>query len=298
MRAVELEFDTKAKKRVLRKGELAASSFLVSTCSFPTCVPSIALEYVPASIKLWKETVKLEDNPEDARILLARAVEVIPSSQELWLALARLESPENAPKVLNAARKVIPTSHEIWIAAGRLSEQEGKGAETVDMIISKAIAALKKNGAELSREQWLAEAEKVELQGSVLTSQAIIKATLHLDVEEEDRQDVWMEDALSMEAKGLLGGARSVYAYSLRVFPQKQSIWRKAAELEKAHGSRYALSPFFLPPLCALSLVLTYPHDINRESLLALLERAVTSVPHAEVLWVRCPHLLCQCYVS
>lgn len=197
----------------------------------------IALEYIPASIKLWKETVKLEDNPEDARILLARAVEVIPSSQELWLALARLETPSNAEGVLNKARKAIPTSHEIWIAAGRLSEQQGKG-DMVDLVISKGIAALKKNGAELSREQWFTEAEKVELQGSVLTSQAIIKATIHLDVEEEDRQDVWMEDALSMEAKGLIEGARVVYAYSLRVFPQKQAIWRKAAELEKAHGSR------------------------------------------------------------
>lgn len=112
----------------------------------------------------------------------------------------------------------------------------------VDLVISKGIAALKKNGAELSREQWLSEAEKVESQGSVLTSQAIIKATLHLDVEEEDRQDVWMEDALSMEAKGLIGAARAIYAYSLRVFPQKQAIWRKAAELEKAHGSRWAFS--------------------------------------------------------
>ena len=109
------------------------------------------------------------------------------------------------------------------------------------MIISKGLMALKKNGVELSREIWLAEVEKAELQGSLLTSGAIIKAALHLDVEEEDRMDVWLDDAVSMEAKGLISAARGVYAYCLRVFPMKQAIWRKAAELEKAHGTKFVL---------------------------------------------------------
>ncbi|GAA5881181.1 hypothetical protein JCM16303_004830 [Sporobolomyces ruberrimus] len=237
MRAVELEHETKAKKRVLRK----------------------ALEYIPASVKLWKETVKLEENPEDARILLARAVEVIPHAQELWLALARLESPDRARQVLNKARKTIPTSHEIWIAAGRLQEQEGNHSQ-VDAIIANGVTALKKNGAELSREQWMQEAEKAEAQGSQVTAQAIVKATIHLGIEEEDRLDVWMDDAETMRQKDKIETARAIYAYTLKVFPMKQAVWRKAAELEKAHGTR--------------------------ESLLALLNRAVESVPQAEVLWL------------
>lgn len=204
--------------------------------AFP--IHQTALEYIPASVKLWKQTVDLEDNPEDARVLLSRAVEVIPHSQELWLALARLETPERARAVLNTARKTIPTSHEIWIAAGRLQEQEGNDS-LVEGIISKGVTALKKNGVELTREQWLAEAETAETQGAVLTSQAIVKATLHLDVEEEDRKDVWLEDAQTMEAKGLIGVARAIYAYCINVFPQKMEIWRKAAELEKAHGTKY-----------------------------------------------------------
>jgi pre-mRNA-processing factor 6 len=54
--------------------------------------------------------------------------------------------------VLNKARKTIPTSHEIWIAAGRLQEQEGNTGQ-VEAIIANGVAALKKNGAELAREQ-------------------------------------------------------------------------------------------------------------------------------------------------
>ena len=87
-------------------------------------MPYLALEHIPNSVRLWKETVNLESSITDARVLLSRAVEVIPLSVELWLALARLETPEKAKSVLNKARKAVPTSHEIWIAAGRLLEQE------------------------------------------------------------------------------------------------------------------------------------------------------------------------------
>lgn len=237
--AIGEDLDARCRARDGDQGQKARSEEgLVVVVLFVTADDRTALEYIPASIKLWKETVKLEENPEDARILLARAVEVIPHSQELWLALARLETPSAAESVLNKARKMIPTSHEIWIAAGRLSEQQGKGSDMVDLVMAKGVAALKKNGAELSRESWLAEAEKAESQGSLFTSQAIIKATLHLDVEEEDRMDVWLEDAVSMEVKGHVSAARAIYTYCLRVFPMKQAIWRRAAELEKVHGTK------------------------------------------------------------
>ena len=239
-----------------------------------------ALEYIPASVKLWKETVKLEENPEDARVLLARAVEVIPHSQELWLALARLETPDRARQVLNKARKTIPTSHEIWIAAGRLQEQEGNVSQ-VDAIIANGVAALKKNGAELSREQWLAEAERAEQQGSTVTAQAIIKATIHLDLDEEDRQAVWMDDAETMANKGMVASARAIYAYALNVYPQKQSLWRKAADLEKQHGDQYVS-----PLVSSMRQFADRALLPRRASLLALLERAVESVPQAEVLWL------------
>lgn len=37
--------------------------------------------------------------PEDARVMLTRAVECVPHSVDMWLALARLETYENAKKV-------------------------------------------------------------------------------------------------------------------------------------------------------------------------------------------------------
>lgn len=202
----------------------------------------------------------MEENPSDARILLQRAVEVVPFSDELWLTLARLETPDKAKQVLNKARATIPTSHQIWIAACRLEEQEGKDLDRIEGLMSKGVLALKKNGAELPREQWIKEAEKCESQKSVVTCQAIVKATVHLDVEDEDRRDVWLEDAQSSLANGYVETARAIYSYALNVYPNKSDIWRKAADLEKGHGTK--------------------------DSLLSLLERAVNSCPHSEILWL------------
>ncbi|KAH9173056.1 PRP1 splicing factor, N-terminal-domain-containing protein [Lactarius sanguifluus] len=248
--AADLENDAKARKRVLRR----------------------ALEHIPNSVRLWKETVNLETSPADARTLLSRAVEVIPLSVELWLALARLESPENAKAVLNKARKAVPTSHEIWIAAGRLIEQEAYAAvdsseekraeelERVDKTLVAAVRALRAHGVLLTREQWLKEAERCEAEGAPRTCEAIVSATVAMEVEEEDRLATWLGDAEAAEARGRVGTARAVLAYALRVFPDRRDLWRRAADLEKAHGTR--------------------------ESLDKLLARAVECCPQAEVLWL------------
>ncbi|KAJ8094354.1 U4/U6 x U5 tri-snRNP complex subunit Prp1 [Marasmius tenuissimus] len=248
--AADLEHDAKAKRRVLRK----------------------ALEHIPNSVRLWKETVNLEESAQDARILLSRAVEVIPLSVELWLALAQLETLEKAKAVLNKARKAIPTSHEIWIAAGRLLEQEAtavegkseeekqKAMDMVDKTIEAGVKGLRRHQVLLTREQWLKEAEKCEAQGSVRTCEAIVKATVFMDVEEEDRLDTWIDDAESALARGMVGTARAVLAYALKVYPDKKTLWIRAAGLEKSHGTK--------------------------ESLDSILERAVEHCPQAEVLWL------------
>lgn len=103
IKAADLETEQKAKRRVFRK----------------------ALEHVPNSVRLWKAAVELE-NPDDARILLSRAVECCNTSVELWLALARLETYENARKVLNKARENIPTDKQIWMTAAKLEEANGE----------------------------------------------------------------------------------------------------------------------------------------------------------------------------
>ncbi|RDW92285.1 putative pre-mRNA splicing factor prp1 [Coleophoma crateriformis] len=235
--AMKLESDSRAKKRVLRK----------------------ALDHIPQSVMLWKEAVNLEEDPDDARLLLAKATEIIPLSVELWLALARLETSENAQKVLNKARKAIPTSHEIWIAAARLQEQMGN-ANKIN-VMKRAVQALAKESAMLKREEWITEAEKCEEEGAILTCGNIIRETLGWSLDEDDdRKDIWMEDAKASIGRGKYETARAMYAYALRIFVNSRKLWLAAADLEKNHGSK--------------------------EALWQLLEKAVEACPQSEVLWM------------
>jgi pre-mRNA-processing factor 6 len=247
-----------------------------------------ALEQIPNSVRLWKETVNLETSAADARVILARAVEVIPQSVELWLALARLETPEKAKGVLNKARKAVPTSHEIWIAAGRLIEQEAiredkspedraKELGTIDRTIEAAVRALRQHQVLLTREQWLKEAERCEMEGSPRTCEAIVKATIAIDVEEEDRLDIWVGDAEAAEERGMIGTTRAILAYALKVFPDKRDLWWKAALLEKERGTK---------SVSHRGRASIYRSPIYRESLEAILERAVQHCPQAENLWL------------
>lgn len=235
--AMKLETDPRSKKKVIR----------------------LALEQIPEAEALWKEAVNLEEDPDDARLLLAKATELIPGSVDLWLALARLETPENARKVLNKAGKAIPTSHEIWIAAARLEEQLGQGHKT--SVMKTAVRFLARRNAMPKREEWIAEAERCEEEGAVITCGNIIRETLGWGLDEDDdRKDVWMEDAKSSIGRGKFETARAIYAYALRVFATSKTLWLAAADLERNHGTK--------------------------EALCQVLEKAVEACPHSEVLWL------------
>ncbi|MCJ1266513.1 hypothetical protein MMC22_006398 [Lobaria immixta] len=187
------------------------------------------------SVAFWKDAVNQQDNAEDARLILVEATEAIPSSAELWIALARLETThQQAKKVLNKARLEIPTSYEIWVAALKLQERMGD-TNQVDIMRRAASAMIK-------REEWIREAETSEGEGAILTCNAIIMGTLGYGLDEDnDRKELWMHDARTSIARGKYETARAIAAYALRILANRESVWVAAAELEKHQGSNEAL---------------------------------------------------------
>ncbi|KAH8098417.1 hypothetical protein JL720_1360 [Aureococcus anophagefferens] len=220
---------------------------------------ALAVGKLPTSVKLWRTAIELED-VEDARIMLGRAVECVPHSVDMWLALARLETYENARRVLNQAREAIPTEPAIWLTAAKLEEAHGNGAQLVDRIVAKAVASLAQYQVVIDREQWLKEAEAAELAAAPLTCGAIVRHTIGIGVENEDRKRTWLDDADACASRSAVETARAVYAHALATFPNKKAIWLRACALEKKHGTR--------------------------ELLEATLRKAVQHCPQAEVLWL------------
>lgn len=239
MAAMKLEDDDNSKTRVIQK----------------------ALESNPQSDTLWKELINMQSNPSEAIVLLSKAVELVPLSEDLWLALARLETPKNARKVLQRARKQLRVSRAVWIAAARLEEQD-KGPEgSIDKIMVRGIRDLEKEGGlPNDRTQWILDAELCEKEGAVLTCHAIIKATIGLDVEPEDRESVWMDDARSSIERGAHETARAIYSHALESFPASHSLWLAIVELEKKHGQ-------------------------SKDKLWEMFEKAVSACGNSEVFW-------------
>ncbi|KAL6714718.1 U4/U6 x U5 tri-snRNP complex subunit Prp1 [Lecanora helva] len=200
-----------------------------------------AIDALPKSEKIWRELINGVDDPSEAKLLTAKAVEEIPLSVDLWLGLARLEvvtgNPMDAQKVLNRARIANPTSFRVWIAAARLAEETGKG--NPKQIIKRAVQSLARENAMLKREEWITEAEKLETEGgAVLSLQAIIEETLGFGVDEDDdRKLLFLEDSQASIARGKHETARAINAYALRVFPTSERLWKFATEFERNNGS-------------------------------------------------------------
>lgn len=209
---------------------------------------------------LWKYAVELEEDHEDARILLSRAVECEPTSTELWLALARLETYENARKVLNKAREMIKTDRQIWITAAKLEEAHNNN-RMIEKIVERAIKSLRDEyGVEINRKHWLNDAIDAEKAGSVLTCKAIIKHVIEIGIDEEEREGAWTEDAENFVLQGAFECARTIYEKLIECYSNRESIWLQAAYFEKEHGTN--------------------------ETLINVLQRAVEHCP-SEGLWLR-----------
>ena len=86
-----------------------------------------------------------------------------------------------------------------------------------------------------------AEAAERSQPPMIATCLACVKAVIDLGIEEEDRKRTWMADADEAIKRGSVETARAIYAHALSVFPGKKSIWRRAAQLEKAKGSKESL---------------------------------------------------------
>jgi pre-mRNA-processing factor 6 len=219
-----------------------------------------ALDHNPQSVELWKILINDTEDIESVKLLFAKATQTVPLSEELWRSYARVCGPDDAQKVLNAARKAIPTSWAIWVQACRLQEETGKHG-VCDKVMDRAVKSLIKLSAMPTREEWITQAEICEEEGDVVTAGAIIKATIGWKLDEDDdRRDVWLEDAKNSSARGRYTTARAILAHAVGIFPYSTTVWHASADLEKHHGSI--------------------------EALLKILENAVTACPKSESLWL------------
>ena len=112
----------------------------------------------------------------------------------------------------------------------------------------------------IERDAWFKEAETAEKSAMVGTAKALVSATMEIGVEEQDRRNTWINDADTFLARQCTECARTVFAELLSLFATSQTLWIKAAQIEKQYGTK--------------------------ETVDDVLARAVQAVPQSDTLWL------------
>lgn len=94
---------------------------------------------------------------------------------------------------------------------------------------------------QIDRDQWIKEAEQCETNKQIVTCECIIKETIGLDIDEEDKKSTWCNDAENAVTRGFIHVGRSIYKHATDVYPSKKSLWLKMANLEKRYGDASTL---------------------------------------------------------
>lgn len=219
-----------------------------------------ALGRIPDSIKLWQQAIAIEMRDSEAQQLLLQAKMACPEAVDFYLASARLESePQQAQKLLNEARKRFPGEIRIWIAACRLVEEQQPSAtlEHVSGIVSQAVKRIAAAQAHVDRQVWLKQAEECEVDGYPLTCKAVLRQSLGMNIDPQDRFPTWRADAAKFESHHYSLCAKICSELLVETFKDNREAWdvliRSAATQEKR---------------------------------LSLLQRAVQALPNCELFWL------------
>ena len=234
-----------------------------------------SLEIIPSAVSLWKSLINLTMSSDRSQVLLLleRAVECCPDSEEMWLTFAKLSDFSKAQKILNDARKAIPTSVSVWVSAAELAEAMSASETSIQAILLKGMDSLAKNGVTLDKSKWLETAVNSEKRSgnfnnlivpTALTGIAVkkyIDAQLVAGTEPKAIKRALLKDHEEfVKSSPLVAESILSTAVHETVLKERKGLWRKYLEYLVISGDL---------------------KKVEREFSLA-----VSTCPHAEVLWL------------
>ncbi|PKI84606.1 U4/U6 x U5 tri-snRNP complex subunit Prp1 [Malassezia vespertilionis] len=250
-----------------------------------------AIQYLSQSVNIWLRAQELENDTNSKRRVLRKALEHIPSSVKLWKELVNLEnSPEDARILLTGAVEAIPASIELWLTLARLSSpQEAKS------VLNKA-----RRSIPTSHEIWIAAARLIEQMGEpedrIQRTVSTAVASLHKAGAILTR-DQWLREAeQAAREKSPLTCAAIIHATIHMDIDEadRSRIWVEDAQAAWERGMYESARAIFSHALQEFPDALAIWQQAamlekqlgDNASLEALLERAVLHCPTAEALWL------------
>ncbi|GBG24911.1 Pre-mRNA-processing factor 6 [Hondaea fermentalgiana] len=167
----------------------------------------------------WIAAARLEEVAGkllDARKIIAEGCKACPTSEDVWLEAARLNTPANAKVILGDAIRHLPRAVKLWLRAADL---EGDHTERKKRVLRRALETLPK-----SEQLWKAaiELEDNEADAHLLLARATECVPTSVDL--------WLALAQLEDYKQ----ARAVLQTARKRLPREPKIWVAACALEEA----------------------------------------------------------------
>lgn len=222
LKSVELESsaDVFAKKRVVHK----------------------ALLSLPKSGPLWKKLIELEDDPATVRMLLKKAIEMVPQDWELRQALIDVSDYNEARTVLNSALKTMKDDHRVWITALKIEEKQ-KGRSLSDNKLQKMLlkGMDQESFRNLDLDFWLGEAAKIAHEGFLESCKAIVFNAL------ETRGDIaqWLSQADKFSQKNEQEVVQLIYEYIFSKLPDNEDGWLRLLDTFRSGSQEDRLFEYY-----------------------------------------------------
>jgi pre-mRNA-processing factor 6 len=250
-----------------------------------------AIQHVPESVKVWLKAKDLEQDLQAQKRVLRKALEHVPTSVKLWkTAISAEEDPEDARLLLGRAVECIPNAVELWLSLARLDDN----VKNAQSILNKA---LKMNPT--SYEIWLAaarlqEQHKLDEKVDGIVSSAIKRlGSVGVYLEREQ----WIKESEKCEKEGFLIVAQSLIKNTIGLNLEEEDMkhtWFEDADECIKRGSIHTARFIFW------HAVETFPHKKSiwrraaffekehgtTEALFDILRRAVKANASNVVLWL------------
>lgn len=186
-----------------------------------------AIENLPRVPELWKKLVQEEENGEEKRKLVLKAVELCPLDWDLRRILVSLSDYKESKNILNDARKVMGGNPQLWVTAVELEEKHNP-----EVLETKLVSMMKKGMSEVLKVEesdhanvdWIKYAMAAEDENYLKTCHALTTAAFHTQSEELLDLPGWIQKAQD-SSKSHKNTAKFIYQAIVEKFPNDIDIW-------------------------------------------------------------------------
>ena len=248
-----------------------------------------AVKELPQSVKAWLRAADLEKDPVLKKRVFRKALEYVPNSVRLWKGAVEMEKPEDARILLSRAVECVPQSVDMWIALAHLENYED----------ARKVLNAAREANRTHPQIWITAAKLEDANGNEKAVRNIISKAIsslnHHNVHINRGQ--WIAEAMKAEKSGFVATCKEIIREAIGIGVEEEDrkrTWLDDAEMAVEQGAIQTARNIYVHTLAIFpgkkSVWLRYAfleksHG-TKEDLDQVLSKAVGYCPQADILWL------------